>query len=141
MHTHFRDAARDLKMDVANGVLGTRTMGGVAKEVFPLRDAIARGQQLGPKIVACGPIIDGPDSWSNPEFTISVKTADEARAAVVSLKQQGTDCSRCTTGCREIRTTPLSMKQWLYEKIDGAGSKLRHCRRIVAGDDRCGCQG
>jgi imidazolonepropionase-like amidohydrolase len=98
MHSHFRDAARDLKMDVANGVLGTRNMGGVAKEVFPLRDAIAHGQQLGPKIVACGPIIDGPDSWSNPEFTVSVKNADEARAAVVSLKQRGTDCIKVYDG-------------------------------------------
>src|SRR5208283_2876117 len=34
MHVHFRDAARDLKMDVANGVLGIRNMGGVASEVF-----------------------------------------------------------------------------------------------------------
>jgi imidazolonepropionase-like amidohydrolase len=98
MHSHFRDPGRDIKMDVANGVLGTRNMGGVAKEVFPLRDAIAQGQKLGPKIVACGPIIDGPDSWSNPDFTISVKTADEARAAVVSLKQQGTDCIKVYNG-------------------------------------------
>ena len=98
MHSHFRDAGRDLKMDIANGVLGTRNMGGVAKEVFPLRDAIAYGQQLGPKMVACGPIIDGPNSWSNPQFTISVTTTDEARAAVVSLKQQGTDCIKVYDG-------------------------------------------
>jgi dihydroorotase-like cyclic amidohydrolase len=52
MHTHFRDADRDLKMNVANGVLGIRNMGGIAKEVFPLRDAIAAGQRLGPGIVA-----------------------------------------------------------------------------------------
>ena len=68
MHSHFRDAGRDLKMDIANGVLGTRNMGGVAKEVFPLRDAIAHSQQLGPKIVACGPIIDGPDVLVQPEM-------------------------------------------------------------------------
>jgi len=98
MHSHFRDAGRDLKMDIANGVLGTRNMGGGAKDVFPLRDAIAHSQQLGPKIVACGPIIDGPNSWSNPQFTISVATADEARAAVVSLKQQGTDCIKVYDG-------------------------------------------
>ncbi len=91
MHSHFRDAARDLKMDVANGVLGIRNMGGVAKEVFPLRDAIASGRLLGPKIVASGPIVDGPDSWSNPQFTMSVKTPDQARAAVRSLRQQGAD--------------------------------------------------
>lgn len=91
MHTHLRDAPRDLKMYVANGVLGIRNMGGPAKEVFLLRDAIAAGQQLGPKIVASGPIVDGPDSWSNPNFTVSVSTADEARSMVRSLKHQGAD--------------------------------------------------
>jgi hypothetical protein len=91
MHTHFRDADRDLKMYIANGVLGIRNMGGAAKDVFPLRDAIAAGRRLGPKIVASGPIVDGPDSWSNPAFTVSVKSGDEARATVRSLKQQGSD--------------------------------------------------
>ena len=91
MHTHFRDPDRDLKMYIANGVLGIRNMGGAAKLVFPLRDAIASGQRLGPWIVASGPIVDGPNSWSNPEFTVSVNSADEARATVRSLKQQGSD--------------------------------------------------
>ena len=95
---HFRDAGRDLKMDVANGVLGLRNMGDVAKEVFPLRDAIAQGKQTGPKIVACGPIVDGPDSWSNPKFTVSVKSADEARAVVQSLKEQRADCVKVYDG-------------------------------------------
>ena len=98
MHMHFRDASRDLKMDVANGVLGLRDMGDVAKEVFPLRDAIAQGKQAGPKIIACGPIIDGPNSWSNPKFTISVKTADEAREVLRSLKQQTADCVKVYDG-------------------------------------------
>ena len=98
MHLHFRDFRRDLKMDVANGVLGLRDMGDVAKEVFPLRDAIAQGKQPGPKIVACGPIIDGPDSWSNPRFTITVKNADEARAVVQSLKEQRADCVKVYDG-------------------------------------------
>jgi imidazolonepropionase-like amidohydrolase len=92
MHTHFQDAPLDMKLYVANGVLGVRNMGAPASLVFPLRDAIAAGKQLGPKIVACGPIVDGPDSWVNPSFLISVKNPDEARAAVDLLKQQGTDC-------------------------------------------------
>jgi imidazolonepropionase-like amidohydrolase len=91
MHTHFRDADRDLKMDLANGVLGIRNMGGVPQEVFPIRDAIAAGQQLGPKIVASGSIVDGPNSWSNPKFTVSVSTAEEARSAVIALKKEGAD--------------------------------------------------
>jgi cytosine/adenosine deaminase-related metal-dependent hydrolase len=46
MHSHFRDADRDLKMEIANGVLGTRNMDGVAKEVFPLRDGISANEWL-----------------------------------------------------------------------------------------------
>jgi len=38
MHVHFRDASRDLKMDIANGVLAIRNMGGAPKDVFPLRN-------------------------------------------------------------------------------------------------------
>lgn len=98
MHVHFRDASRDLKMDIANGVLGIRNMGGAPKDVFPLREAIAAGTQIGPKIVACGLIVDGPDSWSNPQFTVSVRTAEDARAAVESLKKQGSDCIKVYDG-------------------------------------------
>jgi hypothetical protein len=91
MHVHFRDMDRDLKMDVANGVLGIRNMGGIAKEVFAMRQQIAAGQRLGPRIVASGPIIDGPNSWSNPAFTISVGTPEAGRETIRSLKQQGAD--------------------------------------------------
>lgn len=41
---------------------------------------------------------DGPDSWSNPRFTISVETADEARAVVQSLKEQRADCVKVYDG-------------------------------------------
>jgi len=98
MHMHFREANRDLKMDVANGVLGLRNLGGVVNEVFGLRYAIAHGEHTGPKIVACGPIIDGPNSWSNPQFTIPVSSPDQARQAVDSLKKQGTDCIKVYDG-------------------------------------------
>jgi cytosine/adenosine deaminase-related metal-dependent hydrolase len=63
MHVHFRDPSRNLKMDIANGVLGIRNMGGAPKDAFPLREAIAGGvRRIGPKIFACGSIVDGPDS-------------------------------------------------------------------------------
>jgi hypothetical protein len=91
MHVHFRDAQRDLKIDVANGVLGIRNMGGAGAEVYPLREKIAKGQLLGPKIVASGAIVDGPDSFSNPEFTVSVGTTAEARQAIRAHKKEGAD--------------------------------------------------
>jgi len=85
-------------------------MGGVAKEVFPLRDCNRPQSATGTKIVACGPIIDGPDSWSNPQFTISVTSADEARAAVVSLSSRARTASRCTTLSRNSYSR-FSMKR------------------------------
>jgi len=98
MHMHFRDAKRDLKMDVANGVLGVRNLGGTIDEVFGLRYAVAHGELVGPRIVGCGPIVDGANSWSNPQFTISVITADDARQTVDSLHKQGTDCIKVYDG-------------------------------------------
>jgi imidazolonepropionase-like amidohydrolase len=91
MHTHFRDADRDMKMYVASGVLGIRDMGGAAATVFPMREEIAKGQRLGPRIFASGAIVDGPDSFSNPEFTVSVQTMEEAREAVRTHKKEGAD--------------------------------------------------
>jgi imidazolonepropionase-like amidohydrolase len=92
MHVHFRDPERDLKLDIANGVLGIRHMGGLADQAYKLRDQVASGSLLGPQIAACGPIVDGPNSWVNPKFLLTVNTADEARAAVDTIKQQGSDC-------------------------------------------------
>jgi imidazolonepropionase-like amidohydrolase len=97
MHVHFRDAERDLKMYVANGVLGIRNMGGPV-EVYSLREQIANGQLLGPKIVGSGAIIDGPDSFSNPAFTISVGTPEEAREAVRGHKKEGADLIKVYDG-------------------------------------------
>jgi hypothetical protein len=60
-------------------------------KVYPLREAIANGERLGPKIVASGAIVDGPNSFSNPAFTVSVVSAEEAREAVRAHKKEGAD--------------------------------------------------
>jgi len=90
MHSHFRASGGDLELNVANGVLGIRNMG-ASENVYALREAIATGKKRGPKIVTSGAIIDGPDSWSNARFTVSVKTPEEARAAVRNHKSKGAD--------------------------------------------------
>jgi len=46
---------------------------------------------MGPQIITCGPIVDGPDPAAMGP-TIVVKDAGEARWAVDSLKQRGADC-------------------------------------------------
>lgn len=97
MHAHFQDPQREMKMYIANGVLGVRNMGGVAKEVFALREKIARGEVLGPRIIACGPIVDGPNP-ANPSISVSVKDADSGRMMVHTLKDMGADCIKVHDG-------------------------------------------
>lgn len=120
MHVHFRDAKRDLKMDVANGVLGVRNMGGTITEVFGWRYAVAHGEQVGPRVVGCGPIIDGPNSCSNPQFTISVTTAVEAQQTVDSLQKQGTDCKRMSIGVIGLEETWAPATESLLERNNHA---------------------
>lgn len=56
----------------------------------PVVTGIAAGSFPGPRIFSCGPLVDGPDSrWGN---TIVVRNADEGRAAVQKLVQDGFQC-------------------------------------------------
>jgi imidazolonepropionase-like amidohydrolase len=90
MHVHILTPERDFPMFIANGVLGIRNMGGVPKDVFQWRADVTSGRVLGPRTVACGPIVDGPHP-AHPEHAISVSTADDGRRAVQSLKQMEAD--------------------------------------------------
>ena len=80
MHVHTDNAQRDFPMFIANGVLGVRNMAGVAKDVFRWREETA-SEMLGPRIVAAGPLIDGPEP-AHPEHAISVTNAAEGKQAV-----------------------------------------------------------
>lgn len=99
MHQHFEGepGIREFNMLIANGVLGVRNLGGVAKEVFHARKQTASGQVLGPQIVACGPIVDGPNP-TNPPISISVHDPGEARRTVQALKAMGADCVKVHDG-------------------------------------------
>src|SRR5215470_4682625 len=92
MHQHFEGVPsdRELNLNIANGVLGIRNMGGPAKEVLEARDKIARGELFGPRIFACGPILDGPNP-TNPPISLAVHDAEDARQAVRSVKAMHAD--------------------------------------------------
>src|SRR5207245_2299295 len=95
MHVHIAAAnpagARDLlALYLANGVTGVREMHAYfADMIFSLRKDIEAGKLTGPRIVAAGAMIDGP----NPTAGGAVVAADaeQARAAVRSLKRRGAD--------------------------------------------------
>ena len=61
MHVHFTEVARTFPMFIANGVIGVRNVGGDLEQLLTWRAQVASGKLLGPRIVTCGPILDGPD--------------------------------------------------------------------------------
>jgi hypothetical protein len=94
MHYHFegsKPGLREFNMLLANGVLSIRDMGDKPENIFLARADTASGRVLGPRIVACGPIVDGPNP-TNPPLSVSVHDADDARAMVHHLKGMGADC-------------------------------------------------
>jgi imidazolonepropionase-like amidohydrolase len=90
MHSHNESSGEEaLPLYLANGVTGTRDMGSAADFILPLRDRIARGELLGPVIVAAGPILDAaPPNWP---FRRRTATAQEAETAVADLHRRGVD--------------------------------------------------
>jgi len=97
MHVHAMYPPRIdswMPLLVANGVLGVRDMGSPMKlsDVDRLRKGIAEGKQLGPRIVDGGPIVDGRKApYPRSEFFIQVKTPEEGRDVVGSIKANGSD--------------------------------------------------
>ncbi|TAH38092.1 MAG: hypothetical protein EYC70_05575 [Planctomycetota bacterium] len=88
-HVHYLDAEVFGRLLLANGVLCVREMGGATEQTLALRDALNRGERLGPEMVAAGAIVDGkPPVWP---FSEACATPEEGRAAVRRLAHAGVD--------------------------------------------------
>src|SRR5687767_8873957 len=86
MHVHlWASRERLFPLFLANGVTGVRDMASPPGQIFRLREEVRSGKVLGPRIVACGPQVDGPGQA--PGYVIPVGNAEEARQAVRSLKK------------------------------------------------------
>ncbi len=99
MHAHIAIYAsmKDTRLPllIANGVTGIRDLGALQDTVAALRrwrEEIQAGTLLGPRIVAAGPILDGP-AGGNRAFAM-ISTEEEARQAVIDLKRQGFDFAK-----------------------------------------------
>ena len=91
MHTHSLNQWRwTFPLHVANGVTGIRDLSTSVPmaELRRVRADVEAGVVTGPRFVTAGPLIDGPGSVHR---YLSVRTADEARAAVDSLHREGVD--------------------------------------------------
>src|SRR5262249_5482451 len=81
--------ARDVMLPllIANGVTGIRDMGSDLDSIIQVRQDIASGTLLGPRMVVAGPMLDGPNT---PYCgAIEIATADDGRRAVDRLKSRG----------------------------------------------------
>ncbi len=102
MHVHFRsnpvdrdkplaeENAATLDLFVTNGIVGIREMGGdLSDHVLLWRDQIRTGKRVGPRILAPGRKLDvASPAWPG---SIAVTSPDEARQAVLQMKQVGAD--------------------------------------------------
>ena len=89
-HVHISAPDRVLPLFLAHGVTGVRDMGN-APLVFRWREEVERGRRLGPRIVACGPIVDGPQP-SAAAYTFVVAGPEDGRRVVRRLARLGADC-------------------------------------------------
>jgi len=96
MHTHVyfdgtASAGTDLILPllVANGVTGIRDMGSELDSILRARAAVAAHRVLGPRLVVCGPMLDGPKSPY--KASIAIATPEDGRRAVAMLKARGVD--------------------------------------------------
>jgi imidazolonepropionase-like amidohydrolase len=75
---------------LAHGVTSVRDTGSVDGKILETRRRIHAGEQVGPRVFACGPILDGdPPFWPGSRV---VRDAAEARSAVAELARDGVDC-------------------------------------------------
>ncbi|MFZ0817811.1 MAG: amidohydrolase family protein [Candidatus Sulfotelmatobacter sp.] len=90
MHGHLTDATADaFPLLIMNGVTGVRDMGGDLNQIDRWRSEINNGARVGPHIIRAGPFVDGPKQGVTNRLT--VRTPEEARQAVHTLKTKGVD--------------------------------------------------
>jgi hypothetical protein len=93
MHVHIQDLA-DLPLYIANGVTGVRMMSG-EKDTKSRRQELSTAQ-LSPEVIVGSAIVDGnPPVWPG---SIIVKTPEDARLAVDSIKAGGADFVKVYNG-------------------------------------------
>jgi hypothetical protein len=92
-HVHTRYEGIDhLRLLVANGITSARNMSApweYLPEILRLREQIAKGDRIGPRLLTAGPILDGPGARRSTNSVVS--NADEARQAVRRVKREGAD--------------------------------------------------
>ena len=91
MHVHLWYHENQFPLFLANGVTGVRDMGSNLAWVNHWREQIKSGKLQGPRIVTCGPPVDGAASGDDKLPIVVVEGPNEARAAFDRLDNMDVD--------------------------------------------------
>ena len=91
MHVHYHPGWMDA-LFLRHGVTTVRDVGGGLDSILALREDSRAAGFVGPRIFACGPLIDGPWPRHGTGLSVSVQTVAEARAMARRLLDRGVDC-------------------------------------------------
>jgi len=98
MHVHLWYRQNQLPTFVAFGITGVQDMGSDFKRVSAWRDAIEKGQAIGPHIVTSGPpVVDRPSDDEKLPVLVA-RTPDEARKAFDQLWDMNVDFIKVLSG-------------------------------------------
>ena len=89
-HVHYLDAPVFGRLMLANGITLVRDMGMPNELILSLRDALNRGDLLGPEMVATGAILDGNPPLI-PLISLGIETPEQGRTAVRQQVEAGVD--------------------------------------------------
>jgi hypothetical protein len=99
MHVHHPAAVQAFDVHLFEllylkyGVTAVRDAGSFDGSILSLRSRVARGELAGPRIFACGPIIDGdPPTWPGLPGFVVVHNRGEAERAADQAAATGVDC-------------------------------------------------
>jgi hypothetical protein len=86
MHVHLWYKYHQFPLYLANGVTGVRDMGSDLARVNQWRAEMRTGKLIGPRVITCGPPIDGPEKVSDPKLPVLIaNNPNEAREAFSKL--------------------------------------------------------
>jgi imidazolonepropionase-like amidohydrolase len=130
MHVHTSLCGeQSFPLFLALGVTAIRDCAGDPAEILPLRDRVASGELVGPRMFSMGPVLDGsPPTFSppNPAALRELHSVEEARASAEELIALGVD------GLKLYATLPPELAAAILEVARGRVPTTGHLSRTTS---------
>lgn len=132
MHVHTGLCGEEsFPLFLALGVTAIRDCAADPAEILPLRDRVASGEVVGPRIFSMGPVLDGsPPTFSppNPAGLHELHSVEEARAVAEELIASGVD------GLKLYARLPPEHAAAILDVARGRVPTTGHLSRTTAGE-------